>query len=104
MRSYSVVTPIPSLRWREPYAARILAVVPFLRLYLPILKTNIREEITSKSWLESLLLLMRLARRSWSMARRNNTMEPHNLKPISKSLSYVLRHRPDSVGLELEEG
>lgn len=31
-------------------------------------------------------------------------MDPHNLKPISKSLSYVLRHRPDSVGLELEAG
>ena len=31
-------------------------------------------------------------------------MEPHRLKPISKSLSYVLRHRPDSVGLELETG
>jgi putative RNA 2'-phosphotransferase len=31
-------------------------------------------------------------------------MEPHQLKPISKSLSYVLRHRPDSVGLELEAG
>jgi putative RNA 2'-phosphotransferase len=31
-------------------------------------------------------------------------MEPHQLKPISKSLSYVLRHRPDSIGLELEEG
>jgi len=31
-------------------------------------------------------------------------MEPHQLKPISKSLSYVLRHRPDSVGLELETG
>lgn len=31
-------------------------------------------------------------------------MEPHQLKPISKSLSYVLRHRPDSVGLELDTG
>lgn len=31
-------------------------------------------------------------------------MKPHQLKPISKSLSYVLRHRPDSVGLELETG
>lgn len=31
-------------------------------------------------------------------------MQPHQLKPISKSLSYVLRHRPDSVGLELDEG
>src|SRR5262245_9995591 len=31
-------------------------------------------------------------------------MEPHQLKPISKTLSYVLRHRPDSVGLELEAG
>lgn len=26
------------------------------------------------------------------------------LKQVSKSLSYVLRHRPDSVGLELAEG
>jgi putative RNA 2'-phosphotransferase len=31
-------------------------------------------------------------------------MQPQELKPISKSLSYVLRHRPDSVGVKLEEG
>jgi putative RNA 2'-phosphotransferase len=31
-------------------------------------------------------------------------MKPDQLKPISKSLSYVLRHRPDSMGLELEAG
>jgi putative RNA 2'-phosphotransferase len=31
-------------------------------------------------------------------------MEPNQLKPISKSLSYVLRHPPDSVCLELETG
>src|SRR5262245_16842676 len=31
-------------------------------------------------------------------------MKPDQLKPISKSLSYVLRHRPDSIGLELETG
>jgi putative RNA 2'-phosphotransferase len=29
-------------------------------------------------------------------------MKPQRLKEISKRLSYVLRHRPDSVGLELE--
>ena len=27
-----------------------------------------------------------------------------DLRKISKSLSYVLRHRPDSVGLELQDG
>jgi len=31
-------------------------------------------------------------------------MEPKRLKEISKSLSYVLRHRPDTVGIELETG
>lgn len=31
-------------------------------------------------------------------------MDKQALKKISKRLSYVLRHRPDSVGLELEEG
>jgi putative RNA 2'-phosphotransferase len=31
-------------------------------------------------------------------------MNADNLKRISKSLSYVLRHRPDTVGLELSEG
>jgi putative RNA 2'-phosphotransferase len=31
-------------------------------------------------------------------------MDDKNLKTISKSLSYVLRHRPDTVGLELQEG
>jgi putative RNA 2'-phosphotransferase len=30
-------------------------------------------------------------------------MDKH-LKPISKNLSYILRHRPDSVGLELADG
>lgn len=29
-------------------------------------------------------------------------MSPHELKRISKSLSYVLRHRPGSIGIELE--
>ncbi|NOX58922.1 MAG: RNA 2'-phosphotransferase [Planctomycetes bacterium] len=29
-------------------------------------------------------------------------MTPNELKKISKSLSYVLRHRPDSIGIELE--
>jgi putative RNA 2'-phosphotransferase len=31
-------------------------------------------------------------------------MNAEKLKKVSKSLSYVLRHQPDSVGLELEEG
>ena len=31
-------------------------------------------------------------------------MESKRLKEISKSLSYVLRHRPDTVGIELETG
>ena len=31
-------------------------------------------------------------------------MNAEQLKRISKSLSYVLRHRPDTVGLELEAG
>ncbi len=31
-------------------------------------------------------------------------MNTPDLKPISKQLSYILRHRPDSVGLELQEG
>jgi putative RNA 2'-phosphotransferase len=31
-------------------------------------------------------------------------MDKNQLKTVSKSLSYVLRHRPDSVGLELSEG
>ena len=31
-------------------------------------------------------------------------MNADKRKRISKSLSYVLRHRPDSVGIELEEG
>lgn len=31
-------------------------------------------------------------------------MDAQTLKKISKQLSYVLRHRPDSVGLELEDG
>jgi putative RNA 2'-phosphotransferase len=31
-------------------------------------------------------------------------MEANKLKQISKSLSYVLRHRPDSLGIDLETG
>lgn len=31
-------------------------------------------------------------------------MDAASLKRISKQLSYVLRHRPDSVGIELEPG
>ena len=31
-------------------------------------------------------------------------MSKDELKKISKSMSYVLRHRPDSVGLELQKG
>lgn len=31
-------------------------------------------------------------------------MHKQQLKKVSKSLSYVLRHRPDSVGLELQAG
>ncbi|BBO35611.1 RNA 2'-phosphotransferase [Lacipirellula parvula] len=31
-------------------------------------------------------------------------MNEKQRKPISKSLSYVLRHRPDTIGLELQEG
>jgi putative RNA 2'-phosphotransferase len=30
-------------------------------------------------------------------------MEKDELKKISKSMSYVLRHRPDTVGIELQE-
>ncbi len=29
-------------------------------------------------------------------------MTPHEIKKVSKSLSYVLRHQPDSIGVELE--
>src|SRR4029453_513555 len=35
---------------------------------------------------------------------RVGAMESKQLKQISKSLSYVLRHRPDSVGIELQAG
>jgi len=31
-------------------------------------------------------------------------MSTDHLKKLSKSLSYVLRHRPDSVGLDLAAG
>ena len=31
-------------------------------------------------------------------------MDANRLKKVSKSLSYVLRHRPDTVGLELGDG
>src|SRR6188474_1886912 len=31
-------------------------------------------------------------------------MNENQQKRISKNLSYVLRHRPDTVGLELQEG
>ena len=31
-------------------------------------------------------------------------MNQQELNKVSKSLSYILRHRPDSVGLELHEG
>ena len=31
-------------------------------------------------------------------------MDPQTLKAISKRLSYVLRHRPDSLNLQLEDG
>ena len=31
-------------------------------------------------------------------------MNEKQRKPISKSLSYVLRHRPDTIGVELQEG
>lgn len=31
-------------------------------------------------------------------------MDKESLKRVSKSLSYVLRHRPDTVGIELGEG
>lgn len=30
-------------------------------------------------------------------------MNKHNLKKISKSFSYVLRHRPDTIGITLDE-
>ena len=33
-----------------------------------------------------------------------STMNEKDLKKVSKSLSYVLRHRPDTVGLELGDG
>src|SRR5262249_48445751 len=32
------------------------------------------------------------------------TMQTDKLKQISKNLSYVLRHRPDSIGIELQTG
>ena len=32
------------------------------------------------------------------------TMGSGELKKVSKSLSYVLRHRPDTIGIELEDG
>ena len=32
------------------------------------------------------------------------SLEPNPLKKMSKSLALILRHRPDSVGIELEEG
>jgi putative RNA 2'-phosphotransferase len=31
-------------------------------------------------------------------------MTKDKLKITSKTLSYVLRHRPDSIGLELQDG
>ena len=31
-------------------------------------------------------------------------MNEKHLKRISKNLSYVLRHRPDTIGLELSDG
>ena len=31
-------------------------------------------------------------------------LDPNRLKKASKSLALILRHRPDSVGIELEEG
>lgn len=31
-------------------------------------------------------------------------MNAGDQKKISKSMSYVLRHRPDSIGIELEDG
>jgi putative RNA 2'-phosphotransferase len=31
-------------------------------------------------------------------------MNKDQLKKISKSMSYVLRHRPDTIGIELQEG
>jgi putative RNA 2'-phosphotransferase len=31
-------------------------------------------------------------------------MNKDQLKKISKSMSYVLRHRPDAIGIELQEG
>lgn len=31
-------------------------------------------------------------------------MDAKTLKTVSKSLSYVLRHRPDSIGITLEPG
>jgi putative RNA 2'-phosphotransferase len=31
-------------------------------------------------------------------------MDKESLKKISKNLSYVLRHRPDTIGIELAEG
>src|SRR5437764_14948492 len=43
-------------------------------------------------------------KRSSRNGHKRNVMEPHQLKPMSESRSYVLRHRADSVGLELEEG
>lgn len=30
-------------------------------------------------------------------------MKQHDLKKVSKSMSYVLRHRPDAIGIRLEE-
>lgn len=36
------------------------------------------------------------------MASSQKEAHAQELKRISKSLSYVLRHRPDSIGIELE--
>lgn len=39
-----------------------------------------------------------------SRRMREDEVNAQALKQISKRLSYILRHRPDSVGLELHEG
>ena len=50
-----------------------------------------------------------LAERSRRRSRRptgerNHDMNAEQRKQISKRLSYVLRHRPDAIGIDLEEG
>src|SRR3954452_6600027 len=97
----SEATPIQSPPWRAQ------SVVPFLvgnqspAIYSNSWKTESKVEVTSKSWQISCTQYIRERQpvaTSWGQA-----MEKDELKKISKSMSYVLRHRPDTVGIELQE-